>query len=198
MVRAHASGAIVQLTAVLRGTAGNSIALGYTDNDTNVGATKSGTALSGGTAAAVTYAALRLSICQKIKDYIAAGMVTYGSEEEGITLSNGQEFDFKFHLPNRIPVLLRLTAVISENNLLAIPDDEDIRQAIFDNVEDRYKLGYNFEPQRYYPASDALWAGSMVLEWSRDDGDNWNDDVFEADFDELFIFDLEDISVVIS
>jgi len=47
-VSASVVGAVVTLTAIEAGIPGNSIALGYTDNDTNVGATKSGTALSGG------------------------------------------------------------------------------------------------------------------------------------------------------
>ncbi len=52
LVEATVLAAVVTITAKARGTAGNSIALGYTDNDTNVGATKSGTVLSGGTVAA--------------------------------------------------------------------------------------------------------------------------------------------------
>lgn len=49
LVEATVSGDTVTITALERGTDGNSIALNYTDNDTNVGAVKSGTALSGGT-----------------------------------------------------------------------------------------------------------------------------------------------------
>lgn len=39
---------VVTITAIVAGSDGNAIALGYTDNDTNVGATKSGTLLTGG------------------------------------------------------------------------------------------------------------------------------------------------------
>jgi hypothetical protein len=48
LVEATVVGAVVTITALASGSAGNSIALAYTDNDTNVGATKSGTALTGG------------------------------------------------------------------------------------------------------------------------------------------------------
>lgn len=41
-------GSVVTLTAVADGSSGNAVALAYTDNDTNVGITKSGTALAGG------------------------------------------------------------------------------------------------------------------------------------------------------
>lgn len=48
LVVASRSGAIVTIEALSAGSEGNAIVLGYTDNDTNVGATKSGTTLSGG------------------------------------------------------------------------------------------------------------------------------------------------------
>jgi hypothetical protein len=48
LVKAVATNAVVNLYAKAGGTGGNAIALAYTDNDTNVGATVSGAALSGG------------------------------------------------------------------------------------------------------------------------------------------------------
>lgn len=143
------------------------------------------------------YAATRLEICNLLKDYVAAGMVFIGTEEEAITLSNGQEFDFKFSLPDPTPVLLRLTLTSSDNQDLAIPDDEAIRQVVFDNIAERYRLGWNFEPQRYYTQVDAPWAATILLEWSDDDGSNWHDEVFVAEFTDLFTFDLEDIAVLV-
>lgn len=140
----------------------------------------------------------KLAICQLLSTCIVGGVVSMGTEVEAIVLSNGQSFDYKFYLPDRIPVLLRLTAVESENNQLLVPDDETIRQAIFDNINARYRLGKNFEPQRYYSAVDAPWAASLVLEWSDDAGMTWYAVVFDADFDEIFDFDLEDIQVLVS
>lgn len=49
LVTATALAGVVTIQAIESGHAGNSIALAYTDNDTNVGATKSGTALANGT-----------------------------------------------------------------------------------------------------------------------------------------------------
>jgi hypothetical protein len=48
LVHAVAVSAVVTITALNTGSGGNALTLGYTDNDTNVGATKSGTTLSGG------------------------------------------------------------------------------------------------------------------------------------------------------
>ena len=48
IVTAEAAGAVVTITAVSAGTGGNALTLVYTDNDTNVGATRSGATLTGG------------------------------------------------------------------------------------------------------------------------------------------------------
>lgn len=142
------------------------------------------------------YADMKLEICNLIKDFIAAGIVSMGDQVESIVLSNGQSFDFKFALPERLSAELRLTLVTSENNLELIPSDEVIRQKVFDNIAARYRLGWNFEPQRYYQLSDAPWAESVLLEY--DIGGGFVSTVYNADFDQIFDFDLEDIQVVIS
>lgn len=143
------------------------------------------------------YADTKLEIGNLLKDFVAAGMVFTGTETEAITLSNGQEFDFSYHLPNTTPVLLRLTIYSSNNQEVVLPSDEDVRQTVYDNINERYRLGWDFEPQRYYTQVDAPWAASILLEWSDNAGSDWNDTVFTAAFDDLFTFDLEDIEVII-
>lgn len=142
------------------------------------------------------YAAVKLAICTIIKDCVVAGVVTQGTETQEITLSNGQEFTFKYNLPNRIDVLLRLTITQSSNNLFTIADPEDSKQTLYENITEKYKLGKNFEPQRYFSVVDAPWAESVLLEWSDDAGANWHDEVYAADYDDLFTFDLADITIV--
>lgn len=142
------------------------------------------------------YAEQKLTICNIIKDCIVAGVITQGDQTESITLSNNQAFDFKFSLPDEIPVLLKLTVTTSENNLYSIDTPAVIKQRLFDNITARYGFGKNFEPQRYFSVVDAPWAESVLLEWSDDDGGNWSDDVFESDFDEIYTFELADITLV--
>lgn len=144
------------------------------------------------------YGAKKLQVAGLIRDFVAAGLVSQGSEVSAITISNGQSFDFKFNLANEIPVLLKMTAVTSENNLLSIPEDTVIRQKIFDDISAAYRLGLNFEPQRYFNLSDALWAATVVLEWSDDAGSNWHSTVYDAAYTDIYTFGLEDIAVVIS
>jgi len=195
LVRARTNGAIVLITARAGGTAGNAIALAYTDNDTNVGATKSGVFLTGGGTNA-GYAAEKLEIATIIKDSTVAGAVTQGSQSETIVLSNGQSFDFKFHLPERIPIKLRLTTVLSENNQVEVGNPDDVKIALLAKINASYRLGKNFEPQRYFSIVDAPWAASVLLEYSLDTGATWSSAIYDANFDDLFEFGLEDITLV--
>ncbi len=142
------------------------------------------------------YADTKLEICNIIKDCVVAGAVTQGTEQEDITLSNNQEFTFKFNLPNRIPVILRLTITQSDNNLFTVLPPEDSKQTLYENIVAKYALGKNFEPQRYFSVVDAPWASMVLLEWSDDAGANWHDEVYEAEYDDLFEFELTDITIV--
>lgn len=144
-----------------------------------------------------SYPEVRLHICGLLKDYVVAGMVFQGTEFETLTLTNGQNFQFGYYLPDRIPILLRLTAHVSENTLLTIPDDTTLRGEIFNSINQKYKLGLNFEPGRYANVDDFPWAGSVVLQYSIDGGDNWLSSVADLNFDDLYTFGLEDIQIIV-
>jgi len=192
-------GAIVYVRAVELGEDGNSIALVYTDNDANIGAEVSDSTLLGGRAleaGEVDYDLTRAELCGYVKNCVVAGVVSQGTEIETITLTNGQSFDFKYNLPKKIPVLLRLTTTLSENNEFTISSPDVVKQTLYDNITAKYKLGKNFEPQRYFSVLDAPWAAEVLLEWSDDDGFSWNDNIYDADYDEVFTFELTDISIV--
>lgn len=148
--------------------------------------------------AAANYDAVKTEIATLIKDFVAGGLVSQGTEEVELTLTNGQQFTFSFYLPTASPVLLRLTLTPSDNIVATIPSDEIIRTTVFNNINERYKLGWDFEPQRYYTQVDAPWAASILLEWSDNNGVTWHDEVFEAEFIDLFTFGLEDIAVVVN
>jgi hypothetical protein len=195
LVRASVVAAVVTIRAKAGGTAGNAIALAYTDNDTNVGATVSGAFLAGGTDNE-DYDADKLEACTILKDSVVAGVVTMGTETETIALSNDQSFDWKFYLPDRIPVKLRLTIDVSDNNQFSILTDAEVAALLLENLTARYRLGLNFEPQRYFSILDAPWAASVLLEYSEDGGGTYASTVSALEFDELYDFALEDISIV--
>lgn len=137
----------------------------------------------------------RLEICTNIKDFVCAGVLSYGDHTESILLSNGQAFEFSFYEPVRTPVKLMLTLTLSDNYVMAIPTDEEIRISLFENIQERYRLGWDFEPQRYFTQEDAPWAATIKLEYSDDDGITWEDEVYEADFRDLFTLSVADITV---
>lgn len=144
------------------------------------------------------FAAKKLEICTIMKDCTVAGTVSIGDQVENITLSNGQSFPYKFKLAIKNAIMFRITLTDSLNTAIAIPSDEDIRLAFYQNYQSRYRLGWNIEPQKYYNQGDALWAASVVVEYSMDAGSTWETDIYESDYDELWTLDLEDIDVIFS
>lgn len=142
------------------------------------------------------YATKKIEICNLMSESIVGGIHTQGDQIENIVFDNGQSFPFGFFLPDRIEVLLRLTLTTSENNMQVILSPEDVKEKLMDNISLRYRLGRNFEPQRYFAQSDAPWTSQVKLEWSDDDGNNYYTSVFDAEFDELFDVKLENITVV--
>jgi hypothetical protein len=195
LVEATADGAVVTLRAISGGTAGNSIALAYTDNDTNVGATVSGAFLAGGADVEVDYDVLELQIAELLSTAIAAGIVSQGTEGGAVVMDNNQSFDFLYNLPTRQRTYLRLTISISDNNEFDIPTDAVIKAALLANVQAKYRLGRNFEPQTYFSIVDAPWAASILLEYS-DDNSSWVSTVADLDYDDLYEFALADITLV--
>lgn len=142
------------------------------------------------------YADMKLEIATILKDSVAHGAVTQGAETQAIVLSNGQSFDYKYHLPNRIDVLLRLTTTLSDNNQVVISTPEDVKQKLIDNIAAKYRLGRDFEPQRYFTTVDAPWTSQVLLEWSDDAGATWESGIFEANYDDLFDVKLENITLI--
>ncbi len=196
LVFAQAFGSLVKIAAIHGGTAGNAIVLTYTDTHSEIGATVSGSGtLAGGTANAA-YAASLLALCTIIKDSTVAGCITQGTETTTIVLSNGQSFDFSYHLPNKIALLLRLTTVLSTNNEVVILSVDAQKALLMANIAARYSLGKNFEPQRYFGLVDAPWASSVLLEYSTDNGTTYVSSVYAANYNDLFTIQLSDVSLV--
>lgn len=149
-------------------------------------------------ASSPTYGSKKLAINTLIRDFVAAGLVYLGTEVSQLTLSNGQQFDFKFYLPIYTPIRVRLQLTISDNTVIAVPSDIVIRTTVFNNIKSRYRLGWDFEPQKYYTFTDAPWAATILLEYATFDGFTWNytSTVHQASFRDLYTFDLDDVEVI--
>lgn len=131
-----------------------------------------------------------------IKDSTVAGVITQGTEEQSFVLSNGQEFTFKFNLPDRKPTKLRVTITTSKNNQYVIDSPEEVRDIIMQNLAKFYWLGKNFEPQRYLTLNEAPYAESILFEYSIDDGVTWETEVYESQYDELLTIGLSDVQII--
>ncbi len=143
------------------------------------------------------YAADSLAVATIIKDSTVAGVVTQGTEVNTITLSNGQDFDFKYNLPNRIETHLKLTITLSDNNEFAIDDPDTIKLRLLANIDARYSLGKDFEPMKYWNIhEDSPWAGAVLLEWSTDSESSYHSTIFDADYDDIYSIALERIHLV--
>jgi hypothetical protein len=62
------------------------------------------------------------------------------------------------------------------------------------NIAEKYRLGRDFEPQRYFTTADAPWTSQVLLEY--DTGGGFVSDIFEADYDDLFEVLLENVTLV--
>lgn len=145
---------------------------------------------------AAGYAARKLAINTLVKNSTAGGIVSQGTEVNTIVLSNGQAFDFKFALPNRLTALLRLTITLSDNNQVVVKSPEEVKAILLAKIKSMYRLGRNFEPQKYFTTADAPWAKEVKLEWSTNGGTTWNSTVYTAAYNDLFMISLANTSVV--
>ena len=194
LVKAVAEGSIVKLTARNGGVAGNSIGLAY-ESHGSAGATISGSTLTGGEDNP-EYPTTKTELCNLLSQITVAGCVTQGTESEAVVLSNGQSFDFKYFKPDYFPTLLRLTLTTSENNQNLILSPDEVRQKLISNINEKYQLGKNFEPQRYFTVLDAPWTSQVLLEYSIDGGVNWESSVYDSEFNHLLTYGLADIEIV--
>lgn len=144
---------------------------------------------------AAGYAAKKLEAATIIKNSVVAGAVTQGAEVTSIVLSNGQAFDFKYHLPTVITPLIKLTTTLSENNQVVIESPDDVKAKLLANIAARYRLGKNFEPQRYFTTADAPWASQVLLEY-KIGGGAWTNAVYDSAFNEKFNILLANVTLV--
>jgi hypothetical protein len=146
--------------------------------------------------AASDYAAQKLAICQIIKDCVVAGVISQGTESAELTLTNGQAFTFRYNLPTKVPVLLKLTLTLSHNNQFTIASPESVKEKLLANIASKYQLGRHFEPQRYFSVLDAPWTSQVLLEWSNNAGTNWYQSVYLSPYNTVFTIKAEDVQII--
>lgn len=142
------------------------------------------------------YATVKTQIVQLLSTMVVGGVIFQGTQTEAVVLTNGQSFDFKFFLADHIAVKLRLTLTLSDNNTVTVLSPEAVKDILDANIKERYSLGRNFEPQRYFSVDDAPWTESVKLEYSLDGGATWLSTVYVASFEDIFTYTLPDIEII--
>lgn len=146
------------------------------------------------------FATTKQTILDILRDYTVAGLAYHGAHEGTSRLSNGQDFSFAFDTPTRKAAYVKLTVTLSQNTNLVADNEAVIKQKLLANLAELYKLGNNFEPEKYFTISrDAPYASAVSLQYSFTGADaSYTSTIYEADFKDLLEFDSSRVWVVIS
>lgn len=148
--------------------------------------------------AAQTFSATKQEILDLLKERTVAGLYYNGDQRGNSRLSNGQDFEFAFYTPTRKNMYLILTITLSQNTTIIADSSTVATEKLLKNLADLYRLGNNFEPDKYFTISrDAPYASAVELSYS-DSGqpNDYHTGVYQADFKELFVFDSSRVQVV--
>lgn len=142
------------------------------------------------------YAEKKQMILEKLKEYCTAGLYFTGAERGEVVASNGQPFTFGYDLPEIVDMQVRIKVTISDNTTAYIMNNQAIEKKFLDNFNSMYKLGLDFEGDRYLCArSDLPFASKIVIEWSIDNGGTWSADIWQSAYNQKL--NLSNVEVII-
>lgn len=130
------------------------------------------------------YDTIKNNIIQKIGKYATTGLYYSGTETGTYTAINGQQFNISYALPTEKQVYVKITVQTSRNSLDFIPVENVVTNTFTDNFNKEYRLGYDFEPDRYLCDDDLPWAASIKVEYNFDNGSSYDTDVYLAAYNE--------------
>lgn len=144
------------------------------------------------------YATIKQEILELMHRHLVGGLVYHGTEAGTVTGTNGQSYSYAYSLPTTVPLMVKVTIEVSDNTLLKIPTTNEVKALFLKNFAERYRLGFDFEPQNYLCRDDVPFAGSILIEYSQDGGIAWATAVLDLDFDEKVTLAEEDVEVEIN
>ena len=122
------------------------------------------------------YAVTKQKIIEKMAAWLTVGLYFEGSETGTRQAINGQVFDYAYDLPTPVNIKVRVTVTASANAKTPILNENQIRDIFNANFAALYRLGLDFEPEKYLEiARDLPFASDILLEYSEDGGTNWDD-----------------------
>lgn len=123
---------------------------------------------------AVDYATTKQKIIDKMALWLTVGLYYNGTETGTKMAINGQTFTYKYALPTPVNTLVKITITASKNSTTPILNENQIRNIFNANFANLYKLGLDFEPEKYLEiARDCPFASNIVLEYSLNSGSTW-------------------------
>jgi hypothetical protein len=146
---------------------------------------------------ATDYTAVKAMILEKLDEYVSAGCFFTGDQTGSVVIDNGQTMPYAYHLPNRIPVKLKIEITTSPNSQEVVPPNEDIRIKAVPLILSRYRMGWNFASDRVLTTVDFPFAETIQVDYSVNDDGTWTSAVFVSNFDDLFEFNIEDVTVLV-
>lgn len=145
---------------------------------------------------AADYADKKQQILEKLKEYCTAGLFFNGAESGEVVASNGQPFIFGYDLPVIVDMQVRIKVTISDNTTAYIMNNQTIKEKFLENFNSMYKLGLDFEGDRYLCAREDLpFASKIVIEWRIGDSGNWSAEVWESAYNQKL--NLTSVEVII-
>lgn len=142
------------------------------------------------------YAQTKQNILAKLMKYCTGGLYFKGSESGQVIASNGQPFTFGYELPTIVDMWVRITPTISDNTTAFIQNSSQIKEKFLENFNSMYKLGLDFEPEKYLDIrNDLPFASQIKIEWSINEGSSWSEEVWKSAYNQKL--NLSNVEVVI-
>ncbi len=122
------------------------------------------------------YATTKQEIIDRMGAWLSAGLYYSGTETGTRTALNGQVFSYAYALPTPVDILVRITVTASANAKTPILNENQVRDIFNANFASLYRLGLDFEPEKYLEiARDLPFAADILLEYSENAGSTWDD-----------------------
>jgi hypothetical protein len=112
----------------------------------------------------------KITVANLINDSMSVGNIFIGTETQAINLKNGLQWTFAWELPVRELLYIDILITISRNkNSYNQMTDNDIKEKVMKNIQERCLMGHDFEPEAILQIDlDIPYASSVSLGWKLD------------------------------
>lgn len=127
--------------------------------------------------------------------YHTAGLFYEGTEQGQVVAVNGQSFNYAFELPMETLLKVKVTVTVSDNTTLFVESTNKIKERWLNNFKKLYRLGYDFEPDKYLTTDELKFASEIKTEYSTNGGTDWKSDVLDCLYNEKIVITEENLEI---